>query len=271
MPSPRLNHRADSTPSLIDAQSVQSVWKSYKAQPTQMLRNRLLEHYLPVVQYNAERSLSRLPSQVELDDLISAGVMGLKDAIEAFDPGRKIKFETFCTMRVRGAMMDELRAMDWVPRLVRSRSQKYREASSSLEAELGRNPTQNEVAKRLGLDAHEFGKLLGDAKAANLISLQGKTAESEPGRETTFAETLPDSHSTTPQQEIHKRDLLEVITRGLNRAERLVLILYYYEEMTMKEIGATLDLSESRVSQMHSSILAQLRQNLEHRKKELVA
>src|SRR5688572_25699016 len=178
-------------------EDIAEVWVRYKQDPTnKMLRNRLVEQYLPLVKYNGERIWSRLPEGVDLDDLISAGVFGLMDAINAFDMSRGVKFETYCVPRIRGAMLDELRTMDWVPRLVRSKASRLNEAIKFLEARLGRTPSRN---------------------------------------------------------------------------ERLVIILYYYEELTMKEIGATLDLSESRVSQMHSAIVQRLQNQLGMRRPEFGA
>src|SRR5262245_32331785 len=128
---------------------VQQLWYDYRAQPSVDLRNRLVEHYLPLVKYNAERIWSRLPEGVDLDDLISAGVFGLMDAIDAFDLERGVKFETYCVPRIRGAMLDELRTMDWVPRLVRSKASRLEEARKALEAELGRPPRPDELANRM--------------------------------------------------------------------------------------------------------------------------
>src|SRR5207244_5681437 len=144
---------------------VQQLWRDYRTEPTVELRNQLVELYLPLVKYNAERIWSRLPEGVELDDLISAGVFGLLDAIEAFDLERGVKFETYCVPRIRGAMLDELRTMDWVPRLVRSKHSKLEEVRKSAEAELGRPPRPDEMAARLGVTIEEFEKMHGDATA----------------------------------------------------------------------------------------------------------
>src|SRR5512138_1927556 len=144
---------------------VQPVWKEYKQTRERSLRNQLMEHYLPLVRYTADRISAKLPNEVEVDDLISAGIFGLMDAIEAFDLDRGVKFETYCSPRVRGAILDELRTMDWVPRLVRSRAHKLENATKALEAELGRLPTDEEVAHRLGVSRNEFDKLLRDATA----------------------------------------------------------------------------------------------------------
>src|SRR6202795_5103642 len=148
---------------------VQQLWRDYRAHPTIELRNQLVELYLPLVKYNAERIWSRLPEGVDLDDLITAGVFGLMDAIEAFDLERGVKFETYCVPRIRGAMLDELRTMDWVTRLVRSKHSKLEEVRKSLEAELGRPPRPDEMASKLGLPIEDFEKLAGDATAVSLV------------------------------------------------------------------------------------------------------
>src|SRR5437660_2719090 len=254
-------------PTKLDV-DVTELWREFKEHPTTALRNRLVERYLPLVKYNAERIWARLPEGVDLDDLISAGVFGLMDAIDAFDLERGVKFETYCVPRIRGAMLDELRTMDWVPRLVRSKHTKLEEARKSLEAEHGRPPTADEMATRLGVSLLEFEKMAGDATAVSLVSLNKKWYETDSYKDVREIDILEDKKAEDPTQRLQNRDLMRLVTRGLNRNERLIIILYYYEDMTMKEIGATLDLSESRVSQMHSSIVARLQQQLAKRRPE---
>jgi len=247
---------------------VPRLWRDYRTEPTVEMRNQLVELYLPLVKYNAERIWARLPEGVDLDDLISAGVFGLMDAIEAFDLERGVKFETYCVPRIRGAMLDELRTMDWVPRLVRSKHSKLEEARKSLEASLGRPPRADEMAARMGLSNEEFEKMAGDATAVSLVSLNKKWYETDSYKDVREIDILEDKKAEDPTHRLQNRDLMRLVTRGLNRNERLIIILYYYEDMTMKEIGATLDLSESRVSQMHSSIVNRLQQQLARRRPE---
>lgn len=248
--------------------NISEVWKKFRKDKTQPLRNTLMEHYLPIVKYTADRIFSKLPDKVELDDLISAGIFGLMDAIDAFDQDRGVKFETYCSPRIRGAILDELRSMDWVPRLVRSRAHQLERATRTLEASLGRAPTEKETAHELAMPMDEFHRLQRDASAIGLVSLDNKYAEGDGEKDIREIDIIEDQKSEDPIIEAQKRDLKNLITRGLTRAERLIVVLYYYEEMTMKEIGATLDLSESRVSQMHSSIVARLKAQLNSRKKE---
>ncbi len=250
-------------------EEIAQLWQDYKSDlSNKELRNRLVENYLPLVKYNGERIWARLPDGVELDDLISAGVFGLMDAIDAFDLTRGVKFETYCVPRIRGAMLDELRTMDWVPRLVRSKASKLAEATRVLETKLGRHPTEAELSEQLQISIPELEKMLQEANAVNLISLNKKWYETDSYKDVREIDILEDKKGQDPTRRIQKNDLMRLVTKGLNRNERLIIILYYYEELTMKEIGATLDLSESRVSQMHSSIVQRLQLQLGRRRPE---
>ena len=248
-------------------QDINDVWREFKRRRTEALRNLLMMEYLPIVKYNSERIFAKLPDEVELDDLIQAGTLGLKDAIESFDPERGVKFETYCAPRIRGAILDELRNMDWVPRLVRSRSSKIDQASHRLEMKLGRAPTNEEIAAHLGVSPSEFEKIMKDSNTVSQVSLSRKWFESE-NKDVREVDVVQDKDADSPLDELHRKDLKDLITRGLSRAEKMILVLYYYEEMTMKEIGQTLELSESRVSQMHSSIVARLQSQLAQRRPE---
>jgi RNA polymerase sigma factor for flagellar operon FliA len=253
----------------VAAEDIEQVWLSLKADPNnQELRNRLVENYLPLVRYNGERIWARLPEGVDLDDLISAGIFGLMDAIDAFDMSRGVKFETYCVPRIRGAMLDELRTMDWVPRLVRSKASKLNEAIKTLEARHGRQATDQELSEYLAISIPELEKMVLEANAVGLISLNKKWYETDSYKDVREIDILEDKKGEDPTRRIQKTDLMRLVTKGLNRNERLIIILYYYEELTMKEIGATLDLSESRVSQMHSAIVQRLQQQLEKRRVE---
>ncbi|MDD5026537.1 MAG: FliA/WhiG family RNA polymerase sigma factor [Candidatus Peribacteraceae bacterium] len=239
-------------------EDVEELWVEFKRDQTnETLRNRLVEIYLLLVKYNAERIWARLPEGVEIDDLISAGVFGLMDAIHAFDLSRGVKFETYCVPRIRGAMLDELRTMDWVPRLVRSKASRLKEAISELDTKLGRPPTSEELAKHLDISVKELEKMAAEANAVNLISLNKKWYETDSYKDVREIDILEDERAPDPTSSLQKMAFIQEILRGCNRTERLILILYYWEEMTMKEIGATLDLSESRVSQMHTVLIQQ--------------
>jgi RNA polymerase sigma factor for flagellar operon FliA len=244
------------------------VWISYKNENTLEIRNVLMEHYLQLVRYTAERVHQKLPSEVDVDDLYSAGLFGLMQAIDAYDLTRGFKFETYCTQRIRGAIYDELRAMDWVPRLVRSRSTKVDRARKSIEMETGDKATDNQIIGQLEVDTDEYEKIERDSRPVLMTSLNRKAYDSDSSKEVQEIDVIRDKRQENPVLELQRKDLQFLLTKGLTRAERLIVVLYYYEEMTMKEIGLTLDLSESRVSQMHSSILARLKAQMQHRSKE---
>jgi RNA polymerase sigma factor for flagellar operon FliA len=257
--------KAPAKPLPLSERPIDQIWREYRATPTEEVRNFLIARHLDLVAYAAERLHKRLPSEVEINDLKSAGAFGLMDAVESFDPDRGVKFETFCTQRIRGAMFDELRSMDWVPRLVRSRTAKVDKVRKSIEMETGSRPTEEEVAARLNVSGEEFEKLQKDSRPVSMVSLTRKCFETDSSKDVREIDVVEDGRQENPLQAVQKQDLQSLITKGLSRAERLIVILYYYEEMTMKEIGATLDLSESRVSQMHSSILARLKAQMQHR------
>jgi len=250
----------------LTEEELEETWQEYRRTGSDEVRNVLIEHYLPIVKINSERLAAKLPDEVERDDLISAGIDGLRNAIQMFDPDRGVKFETYCATRIRGAILDALRNKDWVPRLVRARANQLAQNRRQLEAHLGRRPDDHELARFMGLSEDEYEKLLRDAHAVGVISLNRHFQDNDSSREMREMDILADTRARSPLGRVHHEDLKSLVTRGLSKNERLILILYYWEEMTMKEIGATLDLSESRVSQMHSAILDRLRQNLEGRR-----
>ena len=247
---------------------IEQAWEQLHRTHKDESRNILMEHYMYLVKYAAERLYSKLPDKVELDDLISAGIFGLMDAIDAYDPGRGVKFETYCSPRIKGSILDELRSMDWVPRLVRARAHQLARVMQSLETHLGRKPTEKEAAEGLDMDMEEFSRLQRDANAVTVVSLDTRYSDGDSDKDVREIDVIKDGKSQDPLTEAQKRDLKSLLTKGFTRAEQLIVVLYYYEEMTMKEIGATLDLSESRVSQMHSSIIQRLKAQMNSRRKE---
>jgi RNA polymerase sigma factor FliA len=260
---------ASNAPSQYDKMPIREVWQEYQRTRSQSVRNFLMEKYLPLVRYNAERIYQRLPDEVDIQDLMSAGLFGLMDAIDAFDLARGVKFETYCAPRIRGAVLDELRSMDWVPRLVRHRTARVEGAKTKFEMEHGRQPTQEELSKKLKLHGEELDKFTRDSRTVATFSLARKCFQSDGNKDVREIDVIKDESQRNPFADIQRKDVKDLIAKGLSRAERLIVLLYYFEEMTMKEIGATLDLSESRVSQMHSSILARLKAQMQHRAREL--
>lgn len=260
------------TATRVSPDEVAALWERYKADPKNIdLRNKIVELYIPLVKYHAQRVWSRLPDGVDIDDLTSSGIFGLIDAVEAFDLTRDVKFETYCAPRIRGAMLDELRSMDWVPRLVRTKAKRLSEATKTLDEKLGRQPTDQELADFLQMSVEELKKLTASATAVNVVSLNKKWSETDSSKEVSELDILEDMKGEDPTERLQKIDTMRLVTKGLKRNERLILLLYYYQDMTMKEIGATLDLSESRVSQIHSSIVQRLQMQLSKRRPEFAA
>ena len=220
-------------------------------------RDRLIEDYLPLVRSIAADLCASTTANVEFDDLVSTGVFGLISSAESFDPTMNVKFSTFCKPRVRGSMIDELRRLDWVPRLTRQRSNMFKRAHSKLEAMLERIPSDKEMAKEMGVDIDEYKRIRSDFQPATLVSLNSMSNSDDD--DDSMSNSIADPRSADPAFQIQRLDYHKFITGHLNKVERLIITLYYYEEMTMKQIGKTLELSESRVSQIHSEILDGLR------------
>ncbi|MDP1662221.1 MAG: FliA/WhiG family RNA polymerase sigma factor [Phycisphaerales bacterium] len=268
-PKKKVSAEKAMTQAEFDSIPTVEIWTEYAKAPRQEIRNYFWEKYLPLVRYISERTYTRLPDEVDINDLISAGQFGLMDAIDAFDLAKGVKFETYSAQRIKGAILDELRAMDWVPRLVRSRTSKVSIIKDQFEMRNGRAPTESEVSQALGASGEELEKIIKDSGAVATVSLNRTRFSSDGAKDVTEIDILKDTSQKNPLQETQRRDIKDMMTKGLSRAERLIVVLYYYEEMTMKEIGQTLDLSESRVSQMHSSILQRLKAQMQHRPEDL--
>jgi RNA polymerase sigma factor FliA len=217
--------------------NIEAVWREFKRSGDKELRNTLIEKYLPLVKYIAERLLAKLPQNIELDDLTSAGIFGLMDAIEGFDLNRGVKFETYCTTRIRGAILDELRSLDWVPRIVRNKANRIETAWKGLEMELGRTPTDAEMAQRLEMSLPEYEELIREASAITIVSLTDKAKEDQGSKTLRKIDLLENKKQVDPEDELKRKEITEFVTKGLSRKERLIMLLYYYEDLTMREIG----------------------------------
>lgn len=242
-----------------DQKEIQEAWDQFLQYRDDRSRNILLEHYVDLVKYTAQQLSARFPPSIELDDLCSAGILGLMDAISKFDPSKNIKFETYCVQRIRGAILDDIRKNDQLTRLVRSRAQQLQRVSQQLQTLFGRIPTDEELAEELGLNMEAFYELLRDANASCLISLNAGFSSFDADESFGELSIYANQKSQDPFLEVQKRDLRGFLLKGFSREEQLILNLYYFEQMTMKEIGKTLGISESRVCQIHSSVFARLR------------
>lgn len=254
----------------VDPATMQ-MWREYKRTEDVILRNQLLEKYLPLVRYLAERMLAKLPQNINVEDLQSAGVLGLLDAVRGFDPERGVKFETYCSTRIRGSILDELRALDWVPRIVRSKANKIDRAWKTLETRYGRNPSDEEMAVQLDITDVEYEAMAREASAVSMTSLTTETKDDDGSKSMRKLDLLEDKKGLNPEVELKKKEVTEFLTRGLSRKERLIILLYYYEELTMREIGEALDLSESRVCQLHSRIIIRLKSQMQKFQTELMS
>ncbi len=247
---------------------IDRIWKMFKKTGDENLRNILVEYHFPLVRYIAERLLQTLPKSIELDDLISAGTFGLFDAIRGFDLSRGIKFKTYCSTRIRGSILDELRSQDWVPRLVRLKATKLDRAIRKLEALHGREANDYELAKELDITVDELSVLKAEASPKTMFSLSEKVDDGEDGSEMEKVEIIEDKRGRDPVQIMQQQDVLEVIARNLTKKERLIIIMYYYEGLTMREIGDIMSLTESRVCQIHSNVMSRLKNQLKALTKE---
>ncbi len=246
-------------PSPFSDEEVDALWERYVVERSQTIRNQLIEHYMPLVYQTAERMAGKLPSFVDVHDLIGAGNLGLIDAIDRFDPSRGIKFSTYCCTRISGSILDELRRLDWAPRLVRSRVNQLERTREELECLLSRRPTDEELAERMELTPEEYDALLKETQVKNMVSLDRKWDEDD-DHELAQLEMLPDNNAADPLTELVRADLKDMAIRGLSEKEKLVLVMYYFDNLSLKEIGAILNLSESRVCQIHAQTLDFLRQ-----------
>ncbi len=239
------------------------LWENYSNTRNPEIKDALVLKYVPIVKYVANRMLMTLPSSVEYNDLVSAGIVGLIGAMDRFDLEQGVKFETFVLPRIKGAILDELRALDWAPRSLRSKARKLEKTVSTLEKELGRSVTDEEVVDRLDIDFNDYYFIQKEINSAVLLSLDGSIHE-ESDNTTSMYDMVENPIAENPLTSIEnfemKKVLLNVID-NLPEQEKLVISLYYYEELTLREIGHVMDITESRVSQIHTKAIS----NLKHR------
>ncbi|QMU80586.1 RNA polymerase sigma factor WhiG [Streptacidiphilus sp. PB12-B1b] len=244
------------------------LWRSYKADGDPRLREQLILHYSPLVKYVAGRVGVGLPANVEQADFVSSGVFGLIDAIEKFDPARAIKFETYAISRIRGAIIDELRALDWIPRSVRQKARTVERAYATLELTLRRTPTDPEVAAEMGIALDDLHTIFSQLSLANVVALDellNPGGEGDGSGRTSLVDTLEDTTADNPVEIAESRELRRLLARAINtlpEREKTVVSLYYYEGLTLAEIGQVLGVTESRVSQIHTKAVLQLRAKL---------
>ncbi len=249
----------------VKAVELRELWRSYKNDGDERARERLVVAYSPLVKFIAGRMASGLPSHVDEGDLMSYGLLGLIGAIERFDLEREIKFETFAVARIKGAIIDELRSLDWVPRSVRSRAREVERAHAALEAQLARSPTDEEMAEKMELTVDEFRDALLQIANSSVLALDDLWTFADPdggGGQISVLDTIQDPNALDPESEAHTAELKDRLAdaiESLPERERLVIALYYYENLTLREIGEVLGVTESRVSQLHTKSVLALR------------
>ena len=244
---------------------MQELWQEYREKRDKAVRDRLILTYAPLVKYVAGRLGSSLPAHVDEGDLVSYGLLGLIGAIERYDPDRDIKFETYAIARIRGAIIDELRALDWVPRSVRSRARQIERAIGELEAKLGRAPTDEEIAAKVGVTVDELDNSLTDISRSSIAALDELWSVSGDGDQVSLLDTLEDDSISQPSEVLDETETREALADAIARLperEKLVVTLYYYEELTLREIGEVLGVTESRVSQLHTKAILRLKSRL---------
>ncbi len=246
------------------------LWRQYVKTRDPETRNTLMELYLPVVNFIAERLLLTLPRSIDVEDLKSAGTFGLMDAIDGFDIDRGIKFKTYCSNRIRGAILDELRSQDWVPRLVRLKAHQISRAQASLEARHGRSPTHAEMAAELSVSLADYSSMTEEASAHTVRSLSESWDDGSGDPAVEKIDFIRDERSFDPADLLNQEDVMRAIIRSLNRKEKQIILMYYRDGLTMKQIGTVLQLTESRVCQIHSNVMKKLKVHLEESRQDLM-
>src|SRR5215217_5280296 len=242
------------------------LWQEFKRTGDRGLRDRLILTYAPLVKYVAGRLGSGLPAHVDEGDLVSYGLLGLIAAVDRYDPGRDVKFETYAITRIRGSILDELRALDWVPRSVRSRAREIERAIAELERKLGRAPSDEEIASKLSMTGEELEDSLTDISRSSIGALDELwTVSGSGGDQIALIDTIEDDSEPDPQSALSQTEVKEAIAEAIARLperEKLVVTLYYYEDLTLREIGEVLGVTESRVSQLHTKAILRLKARL---------
>lgn len=248
-----------------DGRTLESLWRAFKGERDESAREALILHFSPLVKYVAGRVSVGLPQTIDQNDLVSYGVFGLIDAIEKFDPHRDIKFETYAISRIRGAIIDELRAIDWIPRSVRSKAREVERAMNRLENSLRRPPTDGELADALGISVDELSDMLSQINLVSVVALDELLSAGDKGDRVSLVDTLEDTDAPDPVQSFESEETRVILADSVNllpERERLVITLYYYEGLTLAEIGSVLGVTESRVCQMHTKAVLELRNKI---------
>ena len=251
----------------------EELWQWYRKTKDPAIREAFIKQYAPLVKYVAGKVAMGMPHNVEFDDLVGFGVFGLIDAIDKYDPEKHVKFKTYAVTRIRGAIFDELRQIDWVPRSVRQKTREIEAAISALEAQLGRTASDQEIAKAMGMDEAEYLKTIQKISGTSILSLNDVWFSGDENDKVSIGDSIESPSSLNPDVIVERDEMRRIITEFINELpdkEQKILVLYYYEECTLKEIGQVLEVTESRVSQLHTKAIVHLRSKLTNFRKGIV-
>jgi len=251
----------------------EELWIQYRREKDPSIRESFIKQYAPLVKYVAGKVAVGMPHNVEFDDLVGFGVFGLLDAIDKFDPEKNVKFKTYAVTRIRGAIFDELRSIDWVPRSVRQKTREVEDAIGALEAQLGRTATDQEIARAMGMDEEEFLKIMQRISSTSILSLNDVWFSGDENDKLSIGDSIESPSSLNPDVIVEKEEIRRVIVDAISELpekEKKILVLYYYEDLTLKEIGQVLEVTESRVSQLHTKAILRLRSRLTNIRKGIV-
>jgi RNA polymerase sigma factor for flagellar operon FliA len=258
---------------VLTEKTEEDLWKKYKKTKDKQIREHFVKQYAPLVKYVAGKIAIGMPQNVDFDDLVGYGVFGLLDAIEKFDPNKDIKFKTYAVTRIRGAIYDELRSIDWVPRSVRQKAKELERVIGKLENRLGRSAKDEEIAKELGVSVKELRTLILKISGASILSLSDVWFVGDESDKVSVMETIESPRSLNPDVIVEREEVKNIIVEAISDLpdkEKKVLILYYYEDLTLKEIGEVLQVTESRISQLHTKAIMRLRSKLMNIKRSIV-
>jgi RNA polymerase sigma factor for flagellar operon FliA len=257
----------------VEGKTEEDLWQEYRKTHDPKIRENFIKQYAPLVKYVAGKVAVGMPHNVEFDDLVGFGVFGLLDAIEKFEPDKNVKFKTYAVTRIRGAIFDELRSIDWVPRSVRQKTREVEDAIGTLEAQLGRTATDQEIASSMGMNEGEYLKTLMKISGTSILSLSDVWFSGDENDKVSIGDSIESPSSLNPDVIVEKDEIRRVIIEAISELpdkEKKILVLYYYEDLTLKEIGQVLEVTESRVSQLHTKAILRLRSKLTNIRKGIV-
>ncbi len=258
---------------VLEGKTEEELWLLFKKNRDPKIRDAFVKQYAPLVKYVAGKVAMGMPHNVEFDDLVGFGVFGLIDAINKFDPEKHVKFKTYAVTRIRGAIFDELRSIDWVPRSVRQKAREIEDTVQRLEASLGRSATDQEIAADMGMNIEEYHKAMLKVSGTSIMSLNDVWYTGEENDKVSIVDSIESPQSLNPDIIVEKEEIKKVIVEAINELpekEKKVLVLYYYEDLTLKEIGKVLEVTESRISQLHTKAITRLRAKLTNIKKGIM-